>query len=181
MQLNSDVILATAKDILKEYGLADLTMRRLARALEVTPGTLYWHFPSKQDLLGAIAGDLLAAVPSPSPSISDATASSSATNGRQSAGDFCAALYTALTSLRDGAEITLAALASGTTGRDVLAELQFLSPDKGAILYHYVFGAALDLQARQAVASALGEPALPKAECEAVSGGVALILGAPNS
>ena len=34
------------------YGIADLTMRRLARELDVTPGALYWHFANKQQLLG---------------------------------------------------------------------------------------------------------------------------------
>ncbi|MDN6510824.1 MAG: TetR/AcrR family transcriptional regulator, partial [Corynebacterium sp.] len=49
MQLNRDRIHAAAFDILSEYGLGDLTMRRLAKTLEVAPGALYWHYPSKQE------------------------------------------------------------------------------------------------------------------------------------
>ncbi|HOW94241.1 MAG TPA: helix-turn-helix domain-containing protein, partial [Mycolicibacterium fallax] len=53
-------IIATAAGILDAYGLADLTMRRLARELDVTAGALYWHFASKQQLLGAVADRVLA-------------------------------------------------------------------------------------------------------------------------
>ena len=52
-------IVAKATEILDNYGLADLTMRRLARELDVTVGALYWHFTSKQELLGAVADELL--------------------------------------------------------------------------------------------------------------------------
>src|SRR5258708_1968452 len=34
-------------------------MRRLARELDVTPGALYWHFANKQQLLGAVADEVL--------------------------------------------------------------------------------------------------------------------------
>ena len=160
--------------------MADLTMRRLARALEVTPGTLYWHFPSKQDLLGGIASQLLAAVPSPSSLIDDATSPSDSPKKENVVADFCVGIYTALTSLRDGAEITQAALASGTMERDLFSELREVCPDRADVLYHYIFGAALDLQARQAVASALVESELPQAETATVTRGLELILGAGN-
>ena len=51
---------AKAAAILDSYGIADLTMRRLARELDVTPGALYWHFANKQELLGAVADQVLA-------------------------------------------------------------------------------------------------------------------------
>ena len=54
----SDVV-DTAVRLLDDYGIADLTMRRLARELNVTPGALYWHFADKQELLGAVADRIL--------------------------------------------------------------------------------------------------------------------------
>ncbi|MGJ4076304.1 TetR family transcriptional regulator [Corynebacterium macclintockiae] len=156
--------MSTAVDILQQYGLADLTMRRLARALDVAPGALYWHFPNKQALLGGIAESILTAVP--------------ARPG--SAADYCSFLFDALTSLRDGAEITLAAVASDTLDRELAVELGAeLATELNAgavndevdgavdgvvdgaeaaskLLLRFVFGSALELQARQGVALSLG-------------------------
>lgn len=160
MQLNRKKIVSTAVDILQQYGLADLTMRRLARALDVAPGALYWHFPNKQALLGGIAESILTAVP--------------ARPG--SPADYCSFLFDALTSLRDGADITLAAVASGTLDRDLAAELgaelsaqhtryeETHEPvcsavDDAKLLLRFVFGSALELQARQSVAKNLVTPA----------------------
>lgn len=164
MQLNRKKIVSTAVDILQQYGLADLTMRRLARALDVAPGALYWHFPNKQALLGGIAESILTAVP--------------ARPG--SAADYCSFLFDALTSLRDGAEITLAAVASDTLDRELAVELGAeLATELNAgavhdavdgavdgvvdgaeaaskLLLRFVFGSALELQARQGVALGLG-------------------------
>ena len=39
----------------RELESGTITMRRLAGALKVQPGALYWHFPNKQALLGAVA------------------------------------------------------------------------------------------------------------------------------
>jgi TetR/AcrR family transcriptional regulator, tetracycline repressor protein len=60
VQLHRSDVVAKAAEILDNYGIADLTMRRLARELSVTPGALYWHFADKQELLGAVADRLLA-------------------------------------------------------------------------------------------------------------------------
>ena len=49
-----------ALQILDEYGLPDLTMRRLAGALDVQASALYWHFPNKQTLLAELANRILA-------------------------------------------------------------------------------------------------------------------------
>ena len=59
MQLHKRDVVDAATAILDEYGIADLTMRRLARELKVTPGALYWHFANKQHLLGAVADRIL--------------------------------------------------------------------------------------------------------------------------
>jgi AcrR family transcriptional regulator len=59
VQLHKHDVVAAATAILDDYGIADLTMRRLARELNVTPGALYWHFANKQQLLGAVADRIL--------------------------------------------------------------------------------------------------------------------------
>ncbi|PIF01874.1 MAG: TetR family transcriptional regulator [Propionibacterium sp.] len=59
MSLTRDDVLSAAVEILDSYGLADLTMRRLAANLGVQPGALYWHFANKQTLLAAIADLIL--------------------------------------------------------------------------------------------------------------------------
>src|SRR6476620_11181159 len=52
--LSRDQVVATAVDVLRRYGLGDLSMRRLARELGVAPGALYWHVANKQVLLAEI-------------------------------------------------------------------------------------------------------------------------------
>ena len=57
-----DVVTA-AHRVLDEYGLGDLTMRRLATELDVRPSALYHHFPGKQALLAAVADRILGRTP----------------------------------------------------------------------------------------------------------------------
>ena len=59
MQLHKRDVVEAATTLLDDYGIADLTMRRLARELNVSPGALYWHFANKQQLLGAVADRIL--------------------------------------------------------------------------------------------------------------------------
>jgi TetR/AcrR family transcriptional regulator, tetracycline repressor protein len=63
--LSRDQVVATAVDLLRRYGLGDLSMRRLARELGVAPGALYWHVANKQELLVEVADVLLAEIPPP--------------------------------------------------------------------------------------------------------------------
>ena len=62
MSLDRSTILAAAMGILDDYGLGDLTMRRLADSLNVKAGALYWHYANKQTLLAAVSDDILAPV-----------------------------------------------------------------------------------------------------------------------
>ena len=68
MALNRTAVVDTAWELLRTYGLGDLTMRRLARELEVQPGALYWHVANKQELLLALAERMLAPLGSASAS-----------------------------------------------------------------------------------------------------------------
>lgn len=65
MALTREQLIDAAVGVLSEFGLADLSMRRLARELEVQVGALYWHVKSKQELLVDVAAKLLGSVPQP--------------------------------------------------------------------------------------------------------------------
>jgi TetR/AcrR family tetracycline transcriptional repressor len=52
-------VVETALSILDQFGLADLSMRRLAGVLDVQPSALYWHVPNKQTLLALVADQII--------------------------------------------------------------------------------------------------------------------------
>jgi TetR/AcrR family tetracycline transcriptional repressor len=54
-----DYVVETALRILDEFGLADLSMRRLAGVLDVQPSALYWHVPNKQTLLALVSDQII--------------------------------------------------------------------------------------------------------------------------
>jgi TetR/AcrR family transcriptional regulator, tetracycline repressor protein len=60
MRHRREDVVGRALAVLDDYGLADLTMRRLGAELGVQPSALYHHFPNKQALLAAVADELLA-------------------------------------------------------------------------------------------------------------------------
>lgn len=62
MQLHRKSIIEAATTLLNTYGLADVTMRRVAASLGVAPGALYWHIANKQALIAALAEDIIAPV-----------------------------------------------------------------------------------------------------------------------
>lgn len=55
MALTRASITDAAMAILTEFGLGDLSMRRLARDLGVQPSALYWHVKNKQDVFVLLA------------------------------------------------------------------------------------------------------------------------------
>ena len=50
-QQREQLILDTAQNMLHEHGYAQLTMERIAEAVEYSKGTIYNHFSSKEDLV----------------------------------------------------------------------------------------------------------------------------------
>ncbi|MFC3849659.1 TetR family transcriptional regulator [Corynebacterium hansenii] len=146
MQLTKDIIMDAAVGILDEYGLQDLTIRRLARHLDAAAGAMYWHFPSKQALLGAVADRLLAP-------LSEFAATG---DWRADATAFAESLHACLTSHRDGAEVVSAGLATDTVAvrpASLLAPLLDDAPipgelaaDAAATLVYFVLGATVDEQ-----------------------------------
>ncbi|MBX7454426.1 TetR family transcriptional regulator [Mycolicibacterium sp. 3033] len=149
MQLHKRDVVAAATSLLDDYGLADLSMRRLARELEVSPGALYWHFANKQQLLGAVADHILAPVTRP-------------------AGDWhtrvvvlCRQMRDALLSHTDGAELVSAsfAAAQSVVMSDMVRQLTDAAGEAGVpaanaeltarTLVYYVLGFTVDEQSRR--------------------------------
>jgi AcrR family transcriptional regulator len=60
MKVNRDIIIQAALRLLAETGLEDLTLRKLAQALNIQAPTLYWHFKSKDALIDEMATLVLA-------------------------------------------------------------------------------------------------------------------------
>jgi TetR/AcrR family transcriptional regulator, tetracycline repressor protein len=58
--LSRDKVVDAALSILRDHGLAALSMRQVAAALGVQPSALYWHVESKQELLAQLAERILA-------------------------------------------------------------------------------------------------------------------------
>ena len=148
MQLHKRDVVEAATAILDNYGIADLTMRRLGRELNVSPGALYWHFANKQQLLGAIADRILEPV------------------GDQPGGwqdrvvGICRRLRDALLSHKDGAELVSASFAAGQSEAmaQIVAHLADAATDAGVDSEHnelaartvvyYVLGFTADEQSR---------------------------------
>ena len=59
MQLTRERITEAALAILAKYGLADVSMRRVATSLSVAPGALYWHISNKQELIASMAEEIV--------------------------------------------------------------------------------------------------------------------------
>lgn len=160
MQLSREAIVATALDILSQYGLADVSMRRIAGALGVAPGALYWHIENKQELIAALADAIIAPVVTTPPEDPEA---------------LCAALWNHVLATRDGAEIVIAAIGQPDAPvRRTLEETFALvvgraAPEGASIsdatvaangLLHLTLGAAAVQQSATQLATATGERGL---------------------
>ena len=148
MALSREHIVDAAMTILRSYGLASLSMRNLAKNLGVQPGALYWHVKSKQDLLVLLADRILATTPAWTDQVG---ARSDRADARQAALD----IRTALTSVKDGAEVVSVAqalnprqLAPLQRLRDTLpADLSLRQAEWGVrALTHYILGAVAEEQ-----------------------------------
>ena len=58
--LTPERILEVTEDVLRRFGLAKATVVDVARALDVSHGSVYRHFPSKASLREAVANPLVA-------------------------------------------------------------------------------------------------------------------------
>ena len=142
MQLHKRDVVEAATTLLDSYGIADLTMRRLARELDVSPGALYWHFANKQQLLGAVADRIL------EPALADEPPD----GWQHCVTAVCSGLRDALLAYTDGAELVSASFAAGQSraATDILARLTAAAAHAG------VQGAHAELVARTVVYYVLG-------------------------
>lgn len=159
MPLTRRDVLDTARRLVADYGLGDLTMRRLAFELGVKPGAIYWHVPSKQALLAELADELLDSVPEPSPRKRwDRQLLQLGTD-----------LRAALRSHTDAAELVAAgratSLASSQLGKSVMAIVQRsgagerqASAARDALL-HFVIGFTFDEQSHESLVRHGASPA----------------------
>lgn len=60
MAVSRELIVEAALGILDDYGLADLSMRRIGDALGVQAASIYWHYANKQSLLAGVSDAILA-------------------------------------------------------------------------------------------------------------------------
>jgi AcrR family transcriptional regulator len=141
-------VVDAATTLLDSYGIADLTMRRLARELNVSPGALYWHFANKQELIGAVADRILE-------SVDDVPG-----EWRRRVVEICRRLRDALLSHTDGAELVSASFAAGQS--EAMARILRLlgdaaieagvQPEQAELaartVVYYVLGSTADEQSR---------------------------------
>lgn len=188
MQLSRETITAAAFNILGEYGLGDVSMRRVATALGVAPGALYWHIENKQDLIASLAAEIVR----PLSTGTDAIDATDAT-GTANVATLAAALRTQVLSVRDGAEVVLAALSQPDAPvREELiavfvaqvraewgdAASASVARAAAANLVYMTLGAAMVYQAGAQLAALTGEPPAVSATDAARehAEGVALLL-----
>jgi TetR/AcrR family tetracycline transcriptional repressor len=132
--------------VLDQYGLPDLSMRRLATELGVQPSALYHHFASKQALLAAVADEILDRGRRP--------AQAEAWDARLL--EVCHGLRDSMLAYRDGAEVIATAHAFGLGERDpqdALADAlgaggfdAVFAHQAAATLLHFVLGHVSDEQ-----------------------------------
>ncbi|GAA2625393.1 TetR/AcrR family transcriptional regulator C-terminal domain-containing protein [Paractinoplanes durhamensis] len=146
MQLRRADVLRGARDLLDADGLDGLTMRKLGAALNVQAGGLYWHFPSKQALLEAVADDLLAGVAETPP----------AGPWDQRLLTLAHRLRQALLSVRDGARLVAETFVTepntsmaGRTGMRILMDAGLPAEQAAWTMFavgHYVLGHTIEEQ-----------------------------------
>ena len=183
-----DDVAETALRILDDYGLPDLTMRRLAAALDVQPSALYWHFPNKQTLLAELADRIVARAAG---TAADAGPSAPWPDRLRAES---AALRNALLAYRDGAEVVASTYALGLGDAAAQRRLAAAAASGGfdaetseraaTALLHFVLGHVSHEQQRMQFDSigvlATGEAADPldvSDSAEAFAFGVDLLVG----
>ena len=159
MALSRGQVVGAAVDLLRRYGLGDLSMRRLARELGVAPGALYWHVANKQELLVEVADVLLAEVPEPAGDRPTPEALAA----------LALAIREAIAPVPDGADVVALAYAVEPGAARPLRDLARLISTAGvprrerdhvaALVVHYILGSVAAQQDR-ALAAAV-DPELP--------------------
>ena len=166
MRHHRDDVVRHALGVLDTYGLADLTMRRLAGDLDVRPSALYHHFRDKQSLLAAVADEVLRRGARPV----------TTTAWDEQVVEICSGLRDALLAYRDGAELVSTVIAFGLGASqpydDLVAALaparlgEDLAATAARTLLHLVLGHTLDEQThlQAGSAGAIGDGPRPRSD-----------------
>jgi TetR/AcrR family tetracycline transcriptional repressor len=175
-KLDRETIVSEALDLLDEVGLDEVSTRRLAKRLGVEQPSLYWHFPNKAALLGAMAEAVMglhAAAPLPAPP--DEWREWLLENSRS--------FRRALLTRRDGARLHAGTRPQGEDLSRALHKLQFLVSsglsERDARLAmlttgHFTVGSVLEEQAALEAGDPAGDGGLDHAK--AFEEGLALIV-----
>ncbi|KQY63756.1 MULTISPECIES: TetR/AcrR family transcriptional regulator C-terminal domain-containing protein [unclassified Nocardioides] len=161
--------------VLDAYGLADLSMRRLASELGVQPSALYHHFANKQTLLAAVADEIL----------HRGTRPRTTTAWDDRVVEVCGQLRDAMLAYRDGAELVATVSAFGLGAEapalelaEALADADLdadLAPVAARTLIHFVLGHVMDEQTQMQASSAGAIEDRPREESDFALG-LALVL-----
>ncbi len=131
MALSKAEIIEAGAEILDEYGLSDLTMRRLAENLGVKASALYWHVPNKQSLLAELVERILDGLEVPA-AVSDSTAAVAAgPDWRMALGVWSGELRERLLAHRDSADLVASMRAIGLAGTTLPQGVAELLMDAG--------------------------------------------------
>lgn len=136
MALTQLTVVDTAVDILQKFGLADLSMRRLAKELDVQVGALYWHVKNKQELLAQVAAQLLN-TPALSVNVEDFNTPADAIL------QLVRKLYLALLPIQDSPEVIEVATAMQVTELQPILQLRALLEAAGLSAEHARHGQQL--------------------------------------
>ncbi len=147
-------VVDTAVGILGRLGLPDLTMRRLGTELGVQQSAIYHHFANKQELLGAVADEILAR--GPHRDLEDAA------SWLDTVEACCADVHAAVLAYSDGADVVSSMFAFGFGGQEAYDRLRKALAGTGLgdeveavaarTLLHYVYGHAIAHQAAEQAA-----------------------------
>ncbi|WIY81499.1 TetR family transcriptional regulator [Propionimicrobium sp. PCR01-08-3] len=150
MAVTKASIVDAALGILDQYGLPDLSMRRIADALGVQAAAIYWHIANKQTLLAAVSDAILS--------------DQRSVDGQISLADWARDLRQVLLSHRDAAELVAASLAVGLCERvpdaaaiALLSRAGWSSPDAeraARAMVHFILAHVMQEQTRQDLLSA---------------------------
>ena len=178
-QLSRDIIVHAAIDILQTYGLQDLSIRKVARQLEVQPGALYWYFPSKQALLGAVCSYMLCCYCPPLDPPLPALHLTTDSNWAQQVAEVAEDLRTRALSFRDGGELMSASLAAQTAHfpqLDLLTsyvnEVSSTPQVHARALLLFILGALVDEQTRRQLAELSDTETPTEAPADILSAGL---------
>lgn len=175
MALTREQVVDAAVGVLADFGLADLSMRRLARELDVQVGALYWHVKNKQELLVDVAARLLGGIERlPEPA-----------TPREAVASLATAIRTALVPVPDSAEVVQLAQTMQPAALEPLTWLRELLEEAGVtpqysawarhLVLNHILGSVAAQQDRSSL-EAVGEAGGPDLGADAFAWGVRTIL-----